>query len=156
MTKKLQKLESFLKEGLELTEKVRNGDMDDKTVYICHFNKPDMDKKPLRSIPPTKCVVSSNSKLPKNKTVYYSESHYSPLSAKGVITKKIIAPQDNTGFRGRIGNSLYTFDNYEDCFMLWNMQLAEYIERIDTRLETFAKTLNEEKAKIIDMRIVRN
>jgi hypothetical protein len=153
MTALINKFNNLSEKGLTLTEKVRNGDMDDKIVYVCHFNKPDMDKKPLRNVPPTKCVVSSNSKLPTNKKIYYSESHYSPLSAKDVITKKIIAPQDNTGFRSSIGNSLYTFHNYEDCSSLWNMQLSEYIGRIDKRLSSFAETLNEEKVKLREMQI---
>ena len=101
------------------TTEVRDGKHNDRTVWICHYNQPDLSKKPLRNISPTKCLIVSNDELPKNKTVYYSHSHFRPLNAKGKPLSRIISPVDNTGFRTRCGNELFVFDNEHECIEEW-------------------------------------
>jgi hypothetical protein len=66
--------------------KMRNGGMDGKIVWICHYNRPDMNKKPLRNIPPTQVIIRSNDELPKGKKIYYSQSHFSVLNKSGNAT----------------------------------------------------------------------
>lgn len=136
---------------IELTEKVRKGEMDGKTVWICHYNKPDLNKKPLRNVPPTKCLVVSNDKLPKNKTVYYSKSHYLAIGKNGKTTARVISPVDNTGYRGYCGNMLFTFECESDCVEEWNKQIKLVTDRYINKIKTFEKELLEEVSKLNDM-----
>lgn len=119
---------------IKLTERVRNGEMNDETVWICHYLQPDLNKKPLRNVPPTKCMVMSNEGI--KKTVYYSKSHYRPINAKGKVLAKVISPVDATGHRGYCGNMLYTFDNEADCVKAWNEMLEEVMERVQIEIDT--------------------
>ena len=97
------------------TKEIREGGRIGEKVWICDYRRPDLYKKPIRNITPTLCVICSNDDLPKNKTVYYSETHFRPVSAKGVVLKKIISPVDNTGFRSYSGVELSVFDSEEEC-----------------------------------------
>ncbi len=106
------------------TREIMNGEHNGKTVWITHYNKPDKNKKPLRNIEPTQCIIMDNdeveataktrdengvlTKRPR-KVVYYSKSHFAPLSVKGKPLKKVISPVDNTGYRSRSGNPLNVF-----------------------------------------------
>lgn len=128
----------------DLTIAVRDGKMNGKEVWICHFNKPDMNKKALRNVPPTKCLVVSNDELPNGKTVYYSESHYRPLTANGLASSKVISPVDNTGFRSYCGNMLYTFDNEDDCIKAWAEMVGEYIARLEDRKSGIVQSIQNE------------
>jgi hypothetical protein len=134
------------------TKTVQDGQHNGKTVWICHYHRPDLDKKPLRNVPPTKVIVCSNDELPKNKTVYYSQSHFRPINAKGKATAKVISPVDNTGFRSRQGSPLYVFDNEAECIAAWNAQLDEHERRVDVRIATAADYWKEEKTKLVNLR----
>jgi len=127
------------------TKQVRIGQLDGKIVWICHYNRPDMHKKALRNLPPTKVIIRSNDELPKNKTVYYSASHFSPLSKKGLPLAKVISPVDNTGYRSRAGNELHVFDNEEECNDAWNTQLSAHMEDLDSLIENASLYWREEK-----------
>ena len=94
-----------------LTSDVRDGKHDGDIVWICHYNQPDLNKKPLRNVKPTRCIVCSNDEPPKNKTVYYSNSHFKTLSKHGAKLSQVISPVDNTGYRCHIGNELFVFDS---------------------------------------------
>ena len=139
---------------IELTEKVRKGEMNGKTVWICHYNKPDLNKKPLRNVPPTKCIVVSNDELPKNKTVYYSESHYRPIGKNGNPTSKVISPVDNTGYRSYCGNMLFTFESEIDCVAKWNSQIKEVTDRYIKKLKVYEKELLDEVSKLNEMQLI--
>ena len=77
------------------TSEIREGKRNGEIVWICHYNQPDLNKKPLRNLKPTRCIICSNDDLPKNKRVYYSESHFKPLSKHGVKLSTVISPVDN-------------------------------------------------------------
>lgn len=131
------------------TKEVRNGDHDGKEVWICHYNQPDLDKKPLRNIPPTKCLIRSIDDLPRSKKVYYSHSYFSPISSKGKATSKVISPVDNTGYRARSGNPLFVFENYEECATEWNKQLLNVSERLQERIDSAAKAWTDKQSEVL-------
>ena len=115
------------------TKEVRDGKHTGKEVWICHYLQPDLDKKALRNIPPTKVLIKSNSELPKNKAVYYSEDHFSPINKSGKVLSKVISPVDNTGFRGRCGNELYVFTDERECVKEWNDQINNACKRLEQK-----------------------
>ena len=49
------------------TKEVRDGKHTGKEVWVCHYLRPDLDKKALRNVPPTKALIKSNDELPKTK-----------------------------------------------------------------------------------------
>lgn len=85
------------------------------TVWICDFRHDDIMNKPIRHIVPQAVVIADNADLPKGKTVYYSNIHFLPLGKNGTPQKKVIAPFDNTGFRGRTGTGVNVFDTEKEC-----------------------------------------
>lgn len=132
------------------TSEVRDGKHNGKTVWICHYNRPDLEKKALRNIPPTKVLICSNDELPKNKTVYYSVSHFRPIGKTGKPGSKVISPVDNTGYRMRSGNELFVFESEEECKASWNYQLQTHIERLDDLIENAANRWRKEKATLVE------
>lgn len=112
------------------TEEIRSGMHTGKKVWICHYLQPDLDKKPLRNVPPTHVLIRSNDELPKNKRVYYSLDHFAPLSNAGKTLLKVISPVDNTGYRSACGNELYVFTDKNECVFAWNQQIEEACARI--------------------------
>tara|TARA_R110002073_G_scaffold133936_1_gene281427 strand:- start:283 stop:702 length:420 start_codon:yes stop_codon:yes gene_type:complete len=136
----------------DLTKEVQQGKMNGKTVWICHYNQPDLNKKPLRNIPPTKCLVVCNDELPKNKRVYYSKSHFKPIGKNGSVTSRVISPVDNTGYRMSEGNPLNTFKTESDCVSKWNEELQVVHEQLTDRLKNAAQEIEREIIKIEEMR----
>lgn len=135
-----------------VTKEVREGMHDDRVVWICHYNQPDLHKKALRNVPPTKAIILPNSKLPSNKRVYYSESHFAPLTKKEEITKKVISPVDNTGYRSLAGNDLFVFDNEDECISCWNEQIDDHLESVNKIILSVRKTWQDKKNTLIDMK----
>lgn len=114
------------------TDKMTNGLINGETVWVCRYRRPDLNKKPLRNLPPTRVIVRCNSELPKNKRVYYSESHFSPVKENGTVVKsKVISPVDNTGYRFFPGDPVHMFDNEKECVEDWNNQLDEITSRLE-------------------------
>ena len=131
------------------TIEVRNGNHNGETVYICHFNKPDLNKKALRNLQPTKCVVRPTSELPTNKRVYYSKSFFSPLNKNGeAIKSKIISPVDTTGYRSYCGNELFVFTTDAECNREWNKQVGKYMARLEDHMRTVMGTLENEMSEL--------
>ncbi len=124
---------------------VRNGSHLGLTVWVCHYLRPDLDKKPLRNIPPTKCVIVSNDELPKNKTVYYSKSHFVPIGKDGKRKSTVISPVDNTGYRMRPGNELNVFDNEQECIDQWHEELKIVIDSLDDKIANSQARWQEQK-----------
>ena len=120
----------------DLTKEVRDGVRDGQELWVCDFRQPDLNKKAARNIAPTMCLVVSNDALPKNKTVYYSNSHFVPYNSKGKLTKKVIGPVDNTGFRCRSGVYLQTFRHEKECVDFWNKQVQEVIYAVEFKIKT--------------------
>lgn len=127
---------------------IRDGQHLGETVWICHYNQPDLDKKPLRSVPPTKVLIRDIAELPSNKKVYYSVTFFSPFNSNGSVSSKVISPVDNTGFRSRSGNPLHVFDNEADCITQWNSDLDEHIARYDAKIASVQDVLKEEQRQL--------
>ncbi len=119
---------------------VVSGDLNGTRVWVCQYNQPDLDKKPLRNVPPTEMVIVSNDELPPNKTIYYSGSHLRPLNKKGEPTSRIVPVFDNTGFRGRTGTPLHILTNREACIAQWNADLEAVGTRIEARVQNAMQT----------------
>jgi len=120
---------------------ITSGSMDGKTVWICHYNRPDMNKKPLRCIPPTKCIVVSNEATMKK--IYYSSSHFAKV--------KIYAPFDNTGFRSYSGNPVHVFTDELQCVESWREQVAKHVAELDILIENATKHWQTEKNTLMAM-----
>jgi len=92
-------------------KEIIDGKKNGEKIWICDFRFSDYGHtKPLRHVKPTQVIIVGNSELPKNKTVYYSESHFLALNKKGEPMKsKIIKPFDNTGQRSYTGVALNAF-----------------------------------------------
>jgi len=131
------------------TKTVRDGKHIGKKVWICHYNRPDMQKKPLRNLPPTEVLIRSIDDLPKNKKVYYSEVFFSPLNKKGEPLTKVISPVDNTGYRGYCGNEVYIFNNEMECVAHWNVQLNNYFVKLDELIFTAADSWRKQKEDLM-------
>lgn len=131
-----------------LTKEVQNGSIDGKEVWVCQYNQPDLNKKPLRNVPPTKCIVVSNDELPKNKTVYYSKSHFRPIGNNGKVLSKIISPVDNTGFRFKQGNPINTFYSESECIERWNIELEVVHKRLTEKQSMVVNEIAMEIIKI--------
>lgn len=84
-------------------------------VWVCDYRYETVANKAIRHVVPQKVVVEDNSKLPANKTVYYSNVHFLPVGANGKPKKQVIAPFDNTGYRGYTGVSLQIFATEQEC-----------------------------------------
>ena len=136
---------------MNLTEKVMDGELNGETVWICDYIRPDLNKKPLRSIKPVKCVVVDNDELPKNKIVYYSESHYRPIGKNGKPTSKIISPVDNTGYRGYCGNKLFTSRSESECVEKFKSLVDIVMDKWKGKLKTAELEILNEMKSLNDM-----
>ena len=133
------------------TKAVQDGLLNGKIVWICHYNQPDLNKKPLRNVRPTKCLVVSNSELPVGKVIPYSRSHYLALNKKGLTIGKPISTVDNTGYRSHQGNPLETFSCQDDCIARWNCMLVDVNNRLRKKLEHAEENIKIEIDKINSM-----
>lgn len=84
-------------------------------VWICDYRFETVANKPIRHVVPQKVVIEDNSNLPANKKIYYSSIHFLPLGKNGKPKKQVIAPFDNTGYRGYTGVSLQIFATEKEC-----------------------------------------
>lgn len=134
------------------TTSIREGRHIGSIVWVCHYNRPDLDKKPLRNVAPTEVIVRSIDDLPHSKTVYYSETFFSPIGKSGKPLSTIISPVDNTGYRSRHGNELHVFTGEAECKDAWNDQLAECIEMIDKQIAEAADFWIREKEGLESMK----
>lgn len=135
------------------TKEVMEGSHVGRSVWICHYDRPDVDKKPLRSVPPTKCIITSNEDLPEGKTVYYSKCHFRPLGKNGEALSRVVSPVDNTGFRTRSGGKLNVFDNEADCIDQWNADIDVVIVRLHDMERTAAQFWRDQKDALQSRRI---
>ena len=126
------------------TKAVQDGLLDGRIVWICDYSRPDLNKKALRNVKPTECIVVCNEALHENKRIYYSKSHYRVLNKKGEPAGRPISPVDNTGFRSHQGNPLETFENREECISSWNKMLVELNTRLREKLENAEKNIRIE------------
>jgi hypothetical protein len=132
------------------TQEIQDGKHEGEIVWVTHYNQPDLNKKALRSVPPTKCIIRSIDET--DKRVYYSKMYFAPLNAKGETTKRVISPVDNTGYRRRCGNQLFVFTVEEEANIAWNEQVQAVIGELEHLAITASQKLinraNELVAKL--------
>jgi hypothetical protein len=130
-----------------LTEDIRNGLHVGKMVWICHYHRPDLDKKPLRCIPPTYVKIRRNDET--DKKIYYSKNHFVKLRKDGTPSATIYSPVDNTGYRSRSGSELFVFESEDECIVEWNKQIDECASRIDSVIKTIEESWKRQKVELI-------
>jgi len=135
------------------TKEMREGKHDNKIVWICDYNQPDFHKKPLRKVTPSKCIIISNEKLPSNKTIHYSTSHFLVLKKNDQPSKKVLSPVDNTGWRGYCGNELYIFDNKKDCTEKWNELINNHVNELDKYFQQCIDGLKQDMSNLKALQI---
>lgn len=122
-------------------------------VWICDFRHENVMEKPIRNVKPQRVRIESNDNLPPRKRVYYADFHFLPYGVNGNVKKQVIAPFDNTGFRGYTGIAVKIFFNETDCREFFTEQCKivkekliktrkSMVESIDIRL----KNLEQEMA----------
>jgi hypothetical protein len=134
------------------TKSIREGARIGEIVWICDYRQPDISIKPIRHVPPTKVIIVSNDELPKNKTVYYSATHFAPLSKKGEPLKKIISPVDNTGYRTRSGDEVAVFDNEGECIQHYQSQCDAIMAAFEYEKTQVIQRLDESIRKVVQNR----
>lgn len=97
--------------------------IEDITSGKLDYRKPNIHEKPIRLVEPQKVLVRSNTET--KDRVYYSESHFVILNKNSELTKKIIKPFDNTGYRSYTGVALNVFDNEQECIKFFHKQIDE-------------------------------
>ena len=134
------------------TGDIRDGLLIGRIVWVCDFRQPDLNKKAIRHVKPTKVAVRSNNELPKNKRVYYSLTHFSPVNKKGKVTARIISPVDNTGSRSRSGDEINVFDNEADCKQYYKNQCAKIISLYEEAINNSVASLKERQQEVIRLK----
>lgn len=119
-------------------------------VWICDYRFNDIQEKPIRHLPPQEVAVISNTELPKNKTVYYSEFHFRPLGKKGNVLSSVISPYDNTGYRSYTGVSINIFLDKDECIEHYLNQCYEIKNeisneksRVEKRFDVLSEDINQ-------------
>lgn len=136
------------------TSEVREGHHNETEVWICHYHRPDLHKKPLRNVPPTKAVIKSIKGLPNGKSMYYTSSCFLAYGKSGNLLKRQISPVDNTGYRSRPGTELFVFSTETECKAEWHKQIQEYIQRKDEWLKSLKDEWENEKSGLLKSTII--
>ena len=134
-------------EDLIVDKKIKEGD----TLWITdfRFGSDGALNKPIRHVKPTKVKLVSNSELPKNKTVYYSNYHFRPINKNGETSKsRIIAPYDNTGYRSYTGVSLNIFTDEKECKDFYIDLCKNRLVDIDIEKRSILRSLNTKEEEI--------
>lgn len=132
------------------TTSIREGHHVGRLVWICDYRQEDIDKKPGRAVEPVQVVVRADSDLPKNKTLYYSNCFFSPLSKSGEPLKKVISPVDNTGHRSNFGNELHVFDNESECVDFFKKMVGLVVGKMRNRRDGAIQEWNEKIDKLLN------
>jgi len=103
----------------------------------------------VRHVPPTLVEVTSNSELPKNKRIYYSDVHFRKIK-NGKVSKEIHAPYDNTGYRSYTGVSVNIFYTYEEAVQKYNEQIDEMIDSYNTEIKGIYTEIDDIRNKKIE------
>ncbi len=129
----------------EIVSKIRAGELDYEHFWICDYRRPDLNKKPIRAVKPTHVMVMPNSDLKPNVRIYYSESHFKPVSKDGSkILSKCIPIFDNTGYRAYTGVPLQVFRNQNDCIEAWEASVEHVIAELQDKKSTIIHDLQEQ------------
>jgi hypothetical protein len=110
---------------IEIASGQRNGEI----IWVCDIRKPDLHKKAIRSVQPTRVMVRPISEC--TQRIYYSESFLSPLNKKDEPLSKVIKVYDNTGYRSYAGIGLFGFTTEEECRGHFATQCKEIIDMLE-------------------------
>lgn len=133
-----------------LTKEIRDGGHVGCVFWVCHYHRPDINKKPLRNLPPTQVIVRSvKDEPPKNKTIYYSSTYLSPIGKTGKPQAKVISLVDNTGYRSYCGNEIHVFTTEGACVKEWNEQVAESVDTIEERIKSSTNEWKSQRDALI-------
>lgn len=116
--------------------------------YITDFRHDDILNKPIRNIAPTQVQLFSNDDLPKGKHVYYAEHHFRAVGKTGKPLAAVIAPYDNTGFRGYTGVSLNIFTTLEEAEAYYVKQCEKVLDQVKTAQDQWNARFNEMTATV--------
>ena len=128
---------------------ITTGGMNGKIVYISHFNKPDFDKKPIRNLSPRKVIILSNSELPKNKKIYYSESHFRAVNKAEKVLSTVYPVFDNTGDRARTGEPVNVYSTIEECILDYNCDVRDAYNSMQLYLKSRLKSIDKEMENLL-------
>lgn len=120
---------------------IQEGEHDGEIVWVSDYRHPNLNKRPIRNVKPTRVLIRSNEET--KKTIYYSLSHFVALNDQGKpLNSKVISLYDNTGYRSYRGVPLNIFDNEEDCRRSYKAQVENVISNIDEEIENQRERLN--------------
>jgi len=95
------------------------------TLWIADYRHQSINDKPIRHLVPTEVRLISNVDLPPHKRIYYADFHFRPYGKTGKLLAQIIAPYDNTGYRGYTGGSVGVFFTREEAVAYYLDQCQE-------------------------------
>lgn len=128
----------------ELEKLISNGTVTvEDEFWVTDFRHDDILNKPIRNITPTLVKLFDNSNLPAGKKVYYANYHFKPVSKSGKVLATVIAPYDNTGFRGFTGVSVNIFFTKKEAQDFFTQQCDTVKEQIFTAKEMWEKRFND-------------
>jgi len=128
-------------------EEVKDGRRDGEIVWVCDYRIPDLNKKAIRAVHPTRTVILNESETSSN--IYYSKSYFAPLDSKGKAKRTVISPADNTAYRSYPGIPLHVFTTEEECNDCYNEQCNVIIAAIDKKLASIVDELETQKQEIL-------
>ncbi len=103
----------------------------DNTYWIVDYRFDDINNKPIRHVTPTEVAVFNVADTPPPKRVYYADYYFKPLGATGKPLAKVIAPYDNTGYRGYTGISVQVFETEKEAKDFYRSQCQIIIDQIE-------------------------
>lgn len=126
----------------ELKALIASGDVKigDK-VWICDYRYDNPTNQPIRNVEPQEVFIMSGADT--KKKIYYSDFYFAPISTKGAPLAKVIAPFDNTGFRGYTGISVNIFLEEKDCRKKFAEQCDKATEQLNKALSDFTAQMNK-------------
>jgi hypothetical protein len=138
---------------IDLKEMTEGSNLVGKLVWICDYRREDLGKKAIRHVRPQEVLVRSNSELPENKRVHYSNNHFVSLTKKGTPSSTVIPVFDTTGYRSFEGVALNIFDNQQECIEHYNKQADDIIKRLDIKIESAVESLKRDRQEVVDNKI---
>lgn len=111
--------------------------------WVCDYRRPDINKKPIRSVKPTRAMLVSSENA--KKRIYYSLLYFSEIGKDGNYKKSsVISIFDNTGYRTYKGEPLAVFDNKTECINFYNKQCDDVISKLKEKRRTALSDIDTE------------
>ena len=128
---------------------VSKGYLNGEVLWVCDYRQPDLNKKPIRVVKPTKVLVRPMSTTREN--IYYSESYFSPLGKDNKPLKKVIKLYDNTGYMSYPGVPLRVFTDEYVCKVAFSDMCVDVIDRSDEWLKEQKSVHNDRCKKLREL-----